>query len=427
MKTHNGHARAGAPGKSPARQQGPLRLRRLWVGLLLMSLATVGCSSRLFLTESGPTRGAIVHGAARIVYEKSPGAQAQYEVVMLDNADLARSEQEPPPPPPPPPGSKQAVAYRGQIGIGDILGVTIFEAGSSGLLLPREGGSHPGNFVTLPPQEVDANGDITAPYAGEVKAVGLLPAQLGTKLESLLSSRAWAPQVVVTIVRRSADRVTVVGEVARATSFSLGPGGASLLGAIAKAGGTKYPAYESRITLQRNGRLWRVGLRAVERNPDLNEPLMPGDTIYVSRVQRYFIAMGAIGQSTSLGPVDPRIAFRSAHLSLMDALGRAGGLNDELANARAVFVYRLTPQAAQRGAAEHASSAAPPDLPTIYLLNLANPAGFFYASRFQIDPEDVVYVANAPATDLQKFLTLMLGASAAAAYVRETIDPYVKP
>lgn len=393
---------------------------------MLAPLAIVGCSTRLFLTESGPTRSAIVRGASRVVYENGPDSRAQYQVVMVNNAVIAQFEHRAQPRFRPPENSGRAV-YRGQIGVGDVIGVTIFEAGGGGLFLPREGSARPGNYVTLPDQQVDADGEITVPYAGQVKAVGLLPAELELKIQSLLSGRALEPQVIVTIVKRRADPVTVVGAVSKATSFSLAPGGLTLLGAIARAGGAKYPAYESMVTLQRDGRLWRVRLSDLQNNPRLNLSLRPGDTLYVSRQQRYFVAMGAIGQSTSLGPVDRRLAFRTAHLSLMDALGRAGGLNDDLANARAIFVYRLEPTATAGRAARNKAAAARPSVPTIYLVNLSDPGGFFYASRFPVKPEDVVYVANAPASDLQKFLTLMLGATASAAYLREAVHPYAGP
>jgi polysaccharide biosynthesis/export protein len=105
----------------------------------------------------------------------------------------------------------------------------------------------------------------------------------------------------------------------------------------------------------------------------------------------------------------------------MDALGRAGGLNDGLANSRAIFVYRLEPRSSLSlppAAGAGAKPEQPAVVPTIYLVNLNDPAGFFYASRFPVHGEDVVYVANAPASDLQKFLTLMVGASASAASVR---------
>jgi polysaccharide export outer membrane protein len=57
-------------------------------------------------------------------------------------------------------------------GIGDILGVTIFEAASGGLFIPSEGGVRPGNFVTIPTRDVDIHGNISIPYAGSIRASG---------------------------------------------------------------------------------------------------------------------------------------------------------------------------------------------------------------------------------------------------------------
>src|SRR5262249_24581204 len=45
-------------------------------------------------------------------------------------------------------------------GIGDIVGVTLFEAASGGLFIPAEAGVRPGNFIAIPPQAVDVNGNI---------------------------------------------------------------------------------------------------------------------------------------------------------------------------------------------------------------------------------------------------------------------------
>lgn len=398
--------------------------RRSAMALTLLLLA--GCSPGVFLTESGPTRGAIVGGASQVVRETAPGSRVRYDIVEVNDAVLTRMAERAMPSPPD--HGEQAV-YHGEIGVGDIIGLTIFEADSGGLFLPREGGARSGNYVTLPNQQVDRDGNITVPYAGRVKAAGLQPAELGTQIQALLTRRALEPQVLVTISDRRAEPVSVLGEVGKATTFTLDPAGLSLLGAIARAEGPKYPAYESVVTLQRAGQLWRARLSDVATNPVLNRWLEPGDILYVSREQRYFIAMGAIGQSTSLGPVDRRLPFQDNNLTLVDALGRAGGLNDNLANPRAIFVYRLEPNLAARRSppASAGATEAPATVPTIYLVNLNDPAGFFYASRFKVHGEDVVYVANAPASDLQKFLNLMVGATGSAASVRQTVDPYFKP
>jgi polysaccharide biosynthesis/export protein len=392
---------------------------RLRHAQLLAPLLLAGCAPGIFLSESGPTRTSIVLGASQVVRSTRPDSRVRYRIVEVNDAVLKRMAQIDVPGPP---DRVDHAVYHGEIGIGDIIGVTIFESGSGGLFLPHEAGTRASNYVTFPNQQVDRNGNITVPYAGQVPAAGLLPAELGAKIQSLLSARALEPQVLVTIADRRAHPVSVLGDVGKPISFTLDPAGISLLGAVAKAEGPKYPAYESVVTLQRDGQLWRIRLSDIAGNPSLNQWLSPGDTLYVSHEQRYFVAMGAIGQSGSLGPVDRRLPFQDTDLTLMDALGRAGGLNDGLANPRAIFVYRLEPRTdALPPSAKVAAPASPAVVPTIYLIDLNDPAGFFYASRFPVRGEDVVYVANAPASDLQKLLTLMIGASATGAYTREAV------
>ena len=58
------------------------------------------------------------------------------------------------------------------LGIGDVVSVTIFEAEPGGLFIPLEASARPGNFITLPNQTVDSNGNITVPYAGMIRAAG---------------------------------------------------------------------------------------------------------------------------------------------------------------------------------------------------------------------------------------------------------------
>jgi protein involved in polysaccharide export with SLBB domain len=64
------------------------------------------------------------------------------------------------------------------LGIGDVVSVTIFEAEAGGLFVPSEAGARPGNFVTLPDQIVDSNGNITVPYAGTIRAAGRTPSEV---------------------------------------------------------------------------------------------------------------------------------------------------------------------------------------------------------------------------------------------------------
>src|SRR6185437_16924926 len=47
-----------------------------------------------------------------------------------------------------------------RFGIGDSVSVTVFEAASGGLFIPAEAGARSGNFVVIPNQTVDDEGDI---------------------------------------------------------------------------------------------------------------------------------------------------------------------------------------------------------------------------------------------------------------------------
>jgi protein involved in polysaccharide export with SLBB domain len=72
------------------------------------------------------------------------------------------------------------------LGIGDVVSVTIFEAEPGGLFIPSEPGARPGNFVTLPNQIVDTNGNITVPYAGTIRALGRTPSEVQEAINEAL-------------------------------------------------------------------------------------------------------------------------------------------------------------------------------------------------------------------------------------------------
>src|SRR3977135_2387031 len=59
-----------------------------------------------------------------------------------------------------------------RLGIGDIVGVQLFEAGAGGLFIPLEAGVRAGNFINLNNQAVDNNGNISIPYGGTIRAQG---------------------------------------------------------------------------------------------------------------------------------------------------------------------------------------------------------------------------------------------------------------
>jgi polysaccharide export outer membrane protein len=46
-------------------------------------------------------------------------------------------------------------------------------------------------------------------------------------------------------------------------------------------------------------------------------------------------------------------------------------------------------------------------VPVIYRLNMSSPISFFVAQGFQMRNKDILYVSNAPAADLQKFVGIV--------------------
>jgi polysaccharide export outer membrane protein len=130
-------------------------------------------------------------------------------------------------------------------GIGDIISVTLFESAAGGLFIPLEAGVRPGNFVTLPNQAVDTNGNITIPYAGTIRAKGRTAAEVQKAIVDALKDRAIEPQAVVALVDQRATSVSVLGEVNTPSRFPVAVSGERLLDAITRAGGPKNPGYDT--------------------------------------------------------------------------------------------------------------------------------------------------------------------------------------
>lgn len=375
---------------------------------LLLPCAAVlqGCSG---LANSGPRTPAVEAGASQLL--GNPGSSAapslRYPLVSLapELVDMLAVEARPSTFPP------RLLDRRSDapmLGLGDILGITIFEAQSGGLFIPAEPGARPGNFVTLPPQQIDGAGTITVPFAGTIRAAGRTPAQIEQAIRSRLRQRALEPQVVVSLQERRSAHVAVVGDVNQSLRFPLDPGGERLLGAVARAMGPKFPAYETVLTVQRDGQSDQAVLSDVLADATQNIQLRSGDTVLVTRRPRYFVALGAVGQTASITQLNRRITFDDTRLSLTEAIARAGGLQDDRANPSSVFLYRMEHAGLLRALGVTVPDPRAALVPTVYRADFANPSMFFLAQRFPMRHEDTIFVSNAPATDLEKFLRLLL-------------------
>jgi polysaccharide export outer membrane protein len=292
------------------------------------------------------------------------------------------------------------------IGIGDVLNMSIFEAAPGGLFTPgQSAGARPGNFVDLPAQAVDQKGSIYVPYAGEVPAAGRTIPEIQQAVVARLQNRAIEPQVVVSLNQQHASVVSVLGDVTTPGVLALNSVGERLLALIARAGGPRFEAVESYVTLQRDGKQVRVLLSRVVHDPRENVFIRPNDVIFVTHEAPSFTALGALNQNVF--GFNSEIAFDVEALTLAQAVGKAGGLNDQQSDPAEVYVYRYEDRHFLEKFGVDTTRFAYDRIPTIYHLNLRDPSGYLLAAGFQMRSKDVMYVANARVVDYYKLLTLI--------------------
>ena len=294
-----------------------------------------------------------------------------------------------------------------RVGVGDVVQVSVFESSAGGLFIPAEAGVRPGNFVTIPPQQVDRSGTINVPYAGAIQASGRTPTEIQRDIEGKLANRAIEPQVVVTLTEQNATEVSVVGDVlGTANRFRVRLGGERVLDMISKAGGLKFPGYELFVTLQRNKKRSTVYFPTLVNNPSENIYVAPGDTLYVFREQQKFVALGALGTVGQTQGLTGQFAFEQERLSLNEAVAKAGGLLDARANPGQVFLYRVEYREAleKMGVGLGKFPASQKLIPTVYRANFRDPSSFFFAQGFMMRNKDVIYVSNADSVEVVKFL-----------------------
>ncbi len=293
------------------------------------------------------------------------------------------------------------------IGPGDVLEVSIWEAppavlfGAS-LLDPRSGVAA-ARSTAFPEQMVSSEGTLSVPFAGSLPVANKTPQEVEREIGRRLSGKANQPQVLVRVIRNATSNVTVVGEVAASTRMPLTARGERLLDALAAAGGVRQPVGKVTLQLTRGEQVHALALETIIRDPKQNITLQPGDVITALFQPLSFTVLGATAKNEELN-------FEAQGITLAQALGRIGGLQDRLADARAVYIFRfenpavldlpVPPRTTPEG-----------KVPVVYEVNLKNPETFFVAQGFPVQNKDVLYVANAPGAELQKFLGIIMPAA----------------
>lgn len=386
-----------------------MRRRR---SILIVSFALLGAGGCAFFPGPGPESWDI---------QSQVSPTVPYALVKLDQTtlDILASHE--------PKGLAGAFTDRRPpknitFGIGDVIDVTIFEAAAGGLFIPLEAGVRPGNFVNLPPQIVDNNGNITVPYAGLVKAAGRTNVQVQDEIVEKIKNRAIEPQVIVSLEQQRSSLISVIGSVNTPLRFAVPASGAQdrVLDAITRAGGISGPGYASWVMLERGGKRATVPFENLVMEPANNIYVLPGDRIYVYQEDQKFISFGAFSVSSAVNQA--QIPFGAWRLNLAEALGKAGGIGDVTGDASAVFLYRQEPREVAQLLGADMTKFEGPLVPVIFWVNFRDPGGYFLATRFQMRNDDILFIANAASYESGKFLNYVSQVASTAVSVMAGIQ-----
>jgi polysaccharide export outer membrane protein len=351
-----------------------------------------GCSA---LPTAGPT-------ASDLRGQEVKGTETQFDLVDIDDNVVAALLAEPsetfharfkkygrPPQP--------------TIGIGDSVVVSIWEAAGGGLFSasPTDHVSAGSRSVTIPEQIVARDGGISVPFAGRVPAAGRLPVAVQRTIEERLVEKAIEPQVIVTVTKSLTNSATVTGEAVSGARVPLSLKGDRLLDLVAAVGGARSPVYETFVRLSRDGVTATIPMEALVADPAENIYAQPGDVLTLVRLPQSFTAFGATGANA-------QIQFPSEKMTLVEALAKAGGLQDLRSDPAGVFLFRYEPPKIVNTLGRPQLHTGPDgSSPVVYRLDLRAAKSYFLAQRFPIEDKDIIYVANADLNELQKFFTLL--------------------
>ncbi len=335
-----------------------------------------------------------------------------------------------------------------EIGIGDVVLLATPRAGSSveqlsGLLAAQN--SRQGYTV-------QDDGSINIPDVGRVRIAGLTIEDAEAALFQRLVENQIDPTFSLEISEFNSRKISIGGAVANPTVVPVTLTPLYLEEALAAAGGITVEDQDyASIRLYRDGTLYQIPLSQLYASASLTKTrLLPGDAVFVdteyelSRAQDYFaqqitlIQARQASRSSALAELQAEVGLRRADLeearqnytarvdlgadnrkyvyltgevgkqsrfalpfertaSLADALyDEGGGVATATGDVSHIYVLRSSSDPREFGAV------------TAWHLDARNAANFVLATRFELRPDDIIFIAQQPVTKWSRSISQIL-------------------
>lgn len=217
-----------------------------------------------------------------------------------------------------------------RIGAGDTLYITVWD--------------HPELTSPAGPQQqplangrlVRSDGTLFYPYVGQLKVAGMTIEELRKAISDKLATYVEKPQVDVSVIGYGSQHVTFNGAFIKTDPLPINAVPLTLAQAVGAAMVDPKEANLSDLILTRDGQVYHLDMDQLDDGNELtkNIYLKDGDRLYMTYNDRQ--------EAYVLGEVMRPMAlpFKTSDLTLTQALGRAGGLNQSSAKGKAVYVIR---------------------------------------------------------------------------------------
>ena len=283
------------------------------------------------------------------------------------------------------------------IGSGDILSIVVWDhpelstpamIGLGATITTSTSPTDTSSPTTTPGFMIDQDGMVQFPYVGPLKLGGLTEVQARNLLTSKLARYIKKPDLTLRVQAYRSKRIYIDGEVRTPGVQNINDLPMTLMEAVSRAGGFLPTGDQSQINISRAGTTYRVNLpQLVQKgiNP-ANILLANGDLVrVVSIVESKVFVLGEVARPATL-------TLRNGRLTLNEALGDAGGLNQLSAEGKQVYVVRNTADMN----------------PIVYNLDARSPVALALAENFELKPKDVVYVDPSSLANWARVISLIV-------------------